>query len=116
MRRRAEPCRTFLVTTHMCARTRMHARGFGSQENRFGRYGRFGRRPAAGTYWSGTVLFVTISHTFTPCGVLFPPLNKYATVAIGPTRGNVGNVGTTNTGWTKMAMGSVPSMDRVCFV
>ena len=29
------------------------------------------------------------SRTFAPCGVLFPPLDKYATVALAPTRANV---------------------------
>lgn len=42
MRRHAERCRTFRAYTRMYARTRMRARGFWSQENRFGRFGRFG--------------------------------------------------------------------------
>ena len=68
MRRRAEPCRTFLVTTHMYARTRMRTHGIGSQENRFGRYGRFGRRPVHGVCWMGTASFaVTSPHV---CAVL----------------------------------------------
>ena len=53
MRRRAEPCRTLLVNIHMYARARMHARGFWSQGNRFGRYGRFGKRLFHRMCWMG---------------------------------------------------------------
>ena len=53
MRRRAEPCRTFLVTTHMYVRMHTHARGIRSQGNRFGRFGRFGKVPQASSDQTG---------------------------------------------------------------
>ncbi len=92
MRRRAEPCRTFLVTPRMYARTRMRARGIGSQGNRFGRYGRFGTyggHPALDTCWMRVAsLATTVAHVATCC-VLVPSLAKHPNVGLGPTGANV---------------------------
>jgi hypothetical protein len=67
MQRHAGPRRTFRANTHMYARARARARGFWSQENRFGRFGRFGTsggRPANGSWCGRRPTVANTSPTF----------------------------------------------------